>query len=106
RTKELYNKKFASKQQFENAKANFDKSESNLQSSIARYNQALAAFKQIQRSAERTTIYSPISGTLTKLLTEVGEKVLGTQQFQGTELMRVSDLTVMNAVVDVSENEI
>ncbi len=106
RISELYQKEFSSKQELEMAKANFDKSVSNYQASLSRYQQSLSALKQIQKSADRTTVYSPINGVVTKLDIEKGEKVVGTSQFQGTEMMRVSDLNIMNALVDVDENDI
>lgn len=106
RTKELYAKEFASKQDLENAKANYDKSVSQYQSSLARFEQSQASLSQIKRSADRTTIYSPIDGVVTSLAVELGEKILGTAQFQGTEIMKVADLNVINAIVEVDENDI
>lgn len=106
RIKELFEKEFASKQEFEQAKAQFDQTSASLQSSMARYTQAEASLKQIQRNADRTTIESPIDGVLTALNVEVGEKILGTIQMQGTDLMTVSDLNVINAIVEVDENDI
>ncbi len=106
RVKELYSKEFASKQDLENAKADYDKSQSQYQSSLARYEQSLASLNQIKRSADRTTIYSPINGIVTSLLVELGEKILGTAQFQGTEIMKVADLNIMNSIVEVDENDI
>lgn len=106
RVNELYTKKYISKQEFDAAKAQLDQSKANVESAEARLKQSEASLNQIKRSADRTTIYSPINGIVTKLLVEKGEKVLGTQQFQGTELMRVADLNEMNAVVDVDENDI
>jgi len=106
RTKELFGKEFASKQDLENAKANYDKAQSQYQSSLARFEQSQASLSQIKRSADRTTIYSPIDGVVTSLAVELGEKILGTAQFQGTEIMRVADLNVINAIVEVDENDI
>lgn len=106
RKSDLFKKEFLSKQEFENAKTTYDQAVASYQASLARFQQAQASLKRVQKSADRTTIYSPIDGVVTKLLVEKGEKVLGTAQFQGTELMRISDLTVMNAVVDIDENDI
>lgn len=106
RTKDLFEKEFASKQDLENAKANYDKAQSQYQASLARLAQSQASLSQIKRSADRTTIYSPINGVVTSLAVELGEKILGTAQFQGTEIMKVADLNVMNAVVEVDENDI
>ena len=106
RINELYSKDFASKQELDFAKAAYEKAVAGYHASLARYNQALSALKQMKRNAERTTIYSPISGIVTKVDVEKGEKVVGTAQFQGTELLRVANLDIMNALVDVDENDI
>ncbi len=106
RMTELYEKEFISKQEYERAKAIFEQSLSSYRTALSRYDQAIALLKQFQRSADRTTIFAPISGIITKLDVEVGEKVVGTEMMQGTEMMRISDLDVMNAVVDVDENDI
>lgn len=106
RITELYKREFASKQEFELAKANFDRAYANYNAGLARYEQALAAYKQMQKSAERTTIRSPINGIVTKLSVEKGEKVVGTAQMAGTEIMEIADLSVMNAIVEVDENDI
>lgn len=106
RKTELYKKEFISQEDFDRVKATYEQAQSNYKSYIAKYSQAKAYYKQTQRSAARTTIYSPINGIVTKCDVEQGEKVVGTDMMQGTEMMRVSDLTVMNAVVDVDENDI
>ncbi len=103
---ELYEKKFLSLQDLEISKTSLEQSKSNLASAYARLKQSEANLKQTSRNAERTTMYSPINGVVTKLNVEKGEKVLGTMQFQGTELMILSDLSIMNAVVEVDENDI
>lgn len=106
RITELFEKDFVSKQEFDRAKAAYESAASSYQASISRYDQALASLKQIKRSAERTVIYSPIDGVITSLSVEKGENVVGTATMQGTEMMRVADLNIMNAVVDVDENDI
>lgn len=106
RVSELYGKGFSSKQEFELSKSTYDKAVSSYQSSLSRYQQALASYRQMQKQASRTTIFSPINGIITSLSVEQGEKVVGTAQMAGTEMMKVSDLSVMNAMVDVDENDI
>lgn len=106
RVQDLYKKEFISKQDFDNAKFTLDKANSNYQSSLNRLTQVEASLKEVKRNAERTTIYSPIAGIVTKLEVEQGEKVVGTAQMQGTEMMVISDLSLMNAVVEVDENDI
>lgn len=106
RISELYKKEFASREEFDRAKAAFDQAQSRYQSSLAEYSRSLSALKQVKVQATRTSIYAPMSGIVTSRTVELGEKVLGTAQMQGTEMMRIADLTVMNALVDVDENDI
>jgi HlyD family secretion protein len=106
RIENLYKKEFASLQEFQNAKIAYDKAMANYQSSLNRLEQVEASLREVKRNAERTTIYSPIEGIVTKLEVEEGEKVVGTAQMQGTEMMRIADLDIMNAVVEVDENDI
>lgn len=106
RIRELYGKEYVAKQELDRAKTTLDQSRSQYQNSLARYEQSKASLKQIKQNASRTTILSPIDGIVTLLNIEVGEKVLGTVQNMGTEMMRISDLSVMNTKVDVDENDI
>lgn len=106
RARELYKNKYISQQEFDTYNSNYQALSSNYKSALARLEQAQASLKQILKNAERTTIYSPINGVVTKRNVEIGETVLGTQQFQGTEMLRISDLSVMNAIVEVDENDI
>lgn len=106
RKTDLYKKEFISKQEYDQVKSNFQKAESNYNASLQRYKQSLAGLSQVRSSFSRTTILAPINGVVTKKDIEIGEKVVGTAQMQGTEMMRVSDLNIMNAVVEVDENDI
>ncbi|MBX3044674.1 MAG: efflux RND transporter periplasmic adaptor subunit [Candidatus Kapabacteria bacterium] len=106
RIAELYKKEFISKQEFETAKATASRAISSYQAALSRYQASLAQLGQIESERDRASIYSPIDGVITLLSVEIGEKVVGTGMMAGTELMRVSDLSVMNAVVDVDENDI
>ncbi len=106
RVNALYAKEYASKQDMEVAKAAYDRAGGQYQSALSDRARNQAALKQIQVSLSRTSLFSPIDGTLTKLDVENGEKVVGTAQMQGTEMMRISDLNIMNAIVDVDENDV
>lgn len=106
RAKELYDKKYISKQEFDMSKSSYEMSIASYKAALSRYEQARATLRQFERSIARTSIFSPINGIVTSLTIELGEKVVGTEMMMGTEMMRVSDLTVMNAVVDVDENDI
>lgn len=106
RKTELFKKDFLSKQEFDFAKTAFEQANANYQASMKRYERAKAGLDLVRKNAARTTIASPIDGIVTKLEVEEGENVVGTATMQGTEMMIVSDLTVMNAVVEVDENDI
>lgn len=106
RIAELYKKEFISKQEFETAKATAARAINSYQAALARYQASLAQLNQIESEKDRASIFSPIDGVITMLSVEIGEKVVGTGMMAGTELMRVADLSVMNAVVDVDENDI
>jgi HlyD family secretion protein len=106
RISELYKKEFASRDEFDRAKSAFDQAQSRYQSSLSEYSRSLSALKQVKVQATRTSIYAPMNGIVTSRTVELGEKVLGTAQMQGTEMMRIADLSVMNALVDVDENDI
>ncbi|HHB79741.1 MAG TPA: HlyD family efflux transporter periplasmic adaptor subunit, partial [Saprospiraceae bacterium] len=69
-------------------------------------NNAVAALKEMNTSLQRTSIFAPMAGILSKLSVEKGERVVGTIQMAGTEMMRISDFSVMEAQVDVSETNV
>lgn len=106
RISDLYAKQYASREEFDRAKSNVEQAQSRYRSSGSEYSRAYSALKQMRSQASRTTIIAPMSGTVTSLSVEAGEKVVGTAQMQGTEMMRIADLNIMNAWVDVDENDI
>lgn len=106
RISDLYAKQYASREEFDRAKSTLEQALSRFRSSGSDYTRAFSALKQMRSQASRTTLYSPMSGTVTSLSVEAGEKVVGTAQMQGTEMMRIADLNIMNAWVDVDENDI
>lgn len=67
---------------------------------------ANASLKELKTSLNRTTIKAPTSGIVSKLSVEKGERVVGTIQMTGTEMMRISNLNAMEVQVDVSENDV
>ena len=72
----------------------------------AQYEQAQAALSQAIEDLNKTTVYAPMKGTVSQLNSELGERVLGTQQFQGTNVMTVADLSRMESRVEVDENDV
>lgn len=106
RIRALYQKKYASQEELEQAQATVNQRKAAYEASQQNYEQSRAALSQVQVQAGRTIIYAPIDGIVTSLSIEAGEKVVGTAQMAGTEIMRISDLNVMNALVDVDENDV
>ncbi|WP_316808208.1 efflux RND transporter periplasmic adaptor subunit [Pedobacter agri] len=113
RNVELFNKKVISASEFDAAKAAFLTAKANLAS--AKENVTGAKFTLEQTGANvkeaganlaRTTIYAPADGVVSKLSIELGDRILGTSQMAGTEIMRISNLASMEVNVDVNENDI
>jgi HlyD family secretion protein len=106
RTQQLFDKGLISQADLDNAKTVYEVGKSNLKSSNANVKQNIAILQQTGQDLSKTTIRSPMDGILTKLNSQLGEKVVGTQAFSGTVIMTVSDLNVMNAEINVSETDI
>jgi HlyD family secretion protein len=95
-----FNSQFlVAKQDVESAKANVLAAEYNVKSTQA-------ALKEARTNLTKTTIYAPQSGTISKLNVELGERVVGTTQMAGTELLRIANLNKMEVRVNVNENDI
>ncbi len=113
RQKKLYDQKVISVSDFEQAQANYtvsmnDKKAAEKSVLAARYTiqSSQATVDEAQENLRRTTIYAPVTGTVSKLSVELGERVVGTQQMAGTEMMRLANLNNMEVRVDVNENDI
>lgn len=106
RSKTLYDKGIISKSDWEKAMANFESAKANKQSAYYNVESAAATVTESKDNLGRTTIYAPADGTISSLGVELGERVLGTQQMTGTELLRVANLNNMEVEVDVNENDI
>lgn len=88
------------------AKTAYDSARAALDTAQFEIQQAEGALRQINEALSKTTIYSPTTGTISSLTSRVGERVVGTSQFAGTEVMRVADLDSMEARVNVNENDV
>jgi HlyD family secretion protein len=113
RNKELHDQKVISDADWEiidasykTATANFEGARMNVQAGEYNVQSAQAGVKESQEDLYKTTIYAPASGIVSQLNIEKGERVLGTTQMEGTDMMHISDLNVIEAVVDVSENDV
>ena len=106
RTKQLHEKSLSSDADLEVAQQQYDVAVANLNSAqhnVGYYQNNLTLFSE---SLRKTSVLSPMDGYITQLISQLGEKVVGTSQFTGTDMMTVSDLSVMNALVDVDENDV
>ncbi len=106
RSQDLFTKKMISESEFLAAQTTAEVAKSNFESSIHDIERAEAGSSQARDQLSKTTIYSPIDGTVTVLNSKQGERVVATNQFAGTEVMQVADLSRMEAHVDVNENDV
>jgi HlyD family secretion protein len=113
RNEKLYKDKVISDSDWEQIQANFLTSQNDLEAA----NQSVLAAEFIVKSSQATVseaaenlrltnVYSPVTGIVSKLLVEKGERVVGTQQMAGTEMLRLADLSRMEVRVNVNENDI
>ena len=105
RTEELFNKNLESQAVLDQVSAEFQVEKARYQASLEQVDQARATLKEAQDNHSKTTIYAPMTGTISQLNKEVGEIALGSQ-FQEDVIMVVSNMTGMEAMVDVDENDI
>ena len=106
RADDMYNKKTISIQEYNADQAASEVAKNTYESSLHEIERAEAASSQARDQLSKTTVYSPIDGTVTMLNSKLGERIVATGQFAGTEVMRVADLNHMEARVDVNENDV
>lgn len=106
RNKTLFDKGIISKSDWDKVVSAFEVAKANRQSAYYNVQSASATVAEARDNLGRTTIYSPADGTISALNVELGERVLGTQQMAGTEILRVANLKNMEVEVDVNENDI
>ena len=106
RNKSLYDKGIISRADWDKAVASFEVAKANKQNAYYNVQSASATVLEAKDNLGRTTIYAPADGTISVLNVELGERVLGTQQMAGTEILRVANLNNMEVEVDVNENDI
>ncbi len=106
RSKTLFDKGIISKSDWDKAVASFEVAKATKESAYYNVQSASATVNEAKDNLGRTTIYAPADGTISMLNVELGERVLGTQQMAGTEILRVANLNNMEVEVDVNENDI
>ncbi|TDI77190.1 MAG: efflux RND transporter periplasmic adaptor subunit [Bacteroidetes bacterium] len=106
RNKALFEKGVISKSTWDGSVAEYEMAQANRESAYFNVKSAAANVKQTRDNLARTSIFAPMNGTISKLSVELGERVVGTAQMAGTEIMRVANLSNMEVEVDVNENDI
>jgi HlyD family secretion protein len=106
RNKQLFDQQTISKSDFESSEASYKVAKSEVDAAKFSVTSTEASLKEANENLTKTSIYAPISGTVSMLLVELGERVAGTNLMAGTEMMRVADLSKMEAQVQVNENDI
>ena len=113
RNKKLFDQKVISQADFQLAEANYkvagqqlESAKQNVEAAKFTAQSAAASVTQNVDNLSRTSVYAPVSGTISKLNVEKGEKVVGTAQMAGTEMLRIANLNNMEVQVDVNENDI
>jgi len=106
RNKQLWDEKTISEAEYEQAEAQYKIAKAEKQNAEFSVKSAEASLKEANEQLIKTTIYSPMAGTVSSLSVEQGERVVGANMMSGTEVLRVADLNRMEVNVDVNENDI
>jgi HlyD family secretion protein len=113
RTKSLLEQNAVSQSDYDAARANFlvvkaevEAAEQSVLAAEFNVKSSEASVKEARENLTKTSIFSPIEGTISKLSVEKGERVVGTSQFAGTEIMRIARLSSMEVIVSVAEMDI
>ena len=102
----LYKQRAISDADFENSLAQYLVNVELLNAANYNVKSAEAALKEAKENLLKTTIYAPMTGIVSMLMVEKGERVVGTSQMAGTEMLRIANLNEMEVLVDVNENDI
>jgi HlyD family secretion protein len=106
RSDDLFAKKLISDSDYTTAKTGLEVAQANYDNALAQIRRTEGSLNQSRDQLSKTTIYAPVDGSISSLTSEVGERVVGTNQFAGTEIMRMANLDNMEVRVKVNENDI
>jgi len=106
RVKEMHTKGLVSDSELESAKSNYLTTVASYEGAEANVLQSKAGLRETLETLYKTTIVSPMDGIVTNLNVELGERVLGSGYSMGTDIMTISDLRNIEAVVEVDENDV
>ncbi|HNX66986.1 MAG TPA: efflux RND transporter periplasmic adaptor subunit [Bacteroidales bacterium] len=106
RNKQLWEEKTISQSDFEQAEAQYKIAKASQENAAFSVKSAEASLKEANEELIKTTVYAPMTGTISSLSVEQGERVVGANMMSGTEILRIADLNRMEVNVDVNENDI
>ncbi len=106
RQEDLYQKQAISQSEYQRAQTQYEVAKAAHEASDYAVQSSEAQLREFKEQLDKTIIYAPMSGTISMLLVELGERVVGTSQMTGTEMMRVAKLDQMEIEVDVNENDV
>jgi HlyD family secretion protein len=106
RTKKLYAQNAISESEYEQSETGYSTALAEKEAATFSVESASAALEEAQENLEKTSIFAPMSGTISALNVELGERVVGTELMSGTEILRLADLSMMEVEVEVNENDI
>lgn len=106
RAQQLHEREVIPQSELDNARTQYEVAQANFQAAQYQVESAAAQLEEAEKQLAQTSIYAPMNGTVSKLDVEAGERVVGTSQMAGTEMMRIARLDQMELEVDVNENDV
>ncbi|HER07823.1 MAG TPA: efflux RND transporter periplasmic adaptor subunit [Bacteroides sp.] len=106
RKSQLYEQNAISEAEFEQSLTNYNTALAEKEAAEFSVQSALATLNEAEESLDKTSIFAPMAGTISRLEVELGERVVGTSMMSGTPLLSIADLNVMEVEVEVNENDI
>ncbi|MDF1572122.1 MAG: efflux RND transporter periplasmic adaptor subunit [Bacteroidales bacterium] len=106
RNRQLYEQNAISDAEYEQSETTYYTARAEKEAAEFSVQSAQAALEEAAENLQKTSIYAPMSGTISALNVELGERVVGTELMSGTEILRLADLSMMEVEVEVNENDI
>ncbi|MGC9450769.1 MAG: efflux RND transporter periplasmic adaptor subunit [Oceanipulchritudo sp.] len=106
RAEDLFDKGFVTQDELDQARTRLEMTRAAYESSLHQIDRQEMQLREASNQLAKASLYAPIDGTITVINSETGDRVVGTGQFAGTEIMRVADLSAMEVRVEVSEADI
>lgn len=106
RQKSLFDRNVVSQSAYDQANTQYEISKASYEAAQYAVQSSEAQLRETKEQLSKTTLFAPMDGTVSKLNVELGERVVGTTQMAGTEMMRVARLDQMELEVDINENDV